>query len=67
MKHAELLQMSKAERMKQIDGDFVNRLHEIDADFKAFCSTGIAARISSLHSCYSMYLNSLDRQPPKRI
>lgn len=46
--------------------EFAQELHQIDADFVNFCSTGIAAKISSMTSCYSMYVNALDRQPEKK-
>lgn len=46
--------------------EFATELHKIDPDFVNFCSTGIAAKISSLTSCYSMYVNALDRQPEKK-
>jgi len=59
--HAEILLAEKSARNKLITLDFVCKLHNIDADFQAFCSTGLAMRISNLHSCYSMYLNALDR------
>jgi len=49
-----------------ITDELVQELLKIDADFKSFSSTGIAARISSITSCYAMYVNSLDRQPAKK-
>ena len=64
-KHVQIIQTNKAARAKLATIDFVTELHKIDADFRAFASTGIAAKISSLQSCYAMYVNSLDRQPAK--
>ena len=66
LQHAFVLQAKKPERAKLITQEFAEQLHEIDADFKAFSQTGIAAKISSLTSCYSMYVNVLDRQPDKK-
>ena len=46
--------------------EFVNALLAIDPDFRTFTSTGIAARISNIVGCYTMFVNSLDRQPEKK-
>lgn len=53
-------------RVKLITAEFVDKLLAIDTDFQTFSQTGIAAKISNLQSCYSMFVNSLDRQPDKK-
>ena len=61
--HAQIVKADKSARVKLITLEFVQELHKIDEDFKAFSSTGIAARVSNLTSVYSMYVNTLDRNP----
>ena len=64
--HAQILKAEKSARVKLITLEFVQELHNIDEDFKAFSTTGIAARVSNLTSVYSMYVNTLDRNPEKK-
>ena len=59
---------TKAQRPKLLDDEHVKAFHESEegAEFRDFCKTGIAARISNLSSVYTMYLNTLDRQTDKK-
>ena len=66
LKHAQIVQDSKASLVKMITVDFANALLAIDPDFCSFTSSGIAARISNIAGCYTMFVNSLDRQPEKK-
>ena len=68
LRHAEILMASKVQRTKMIDSEHVNAFHESEEgkEFKEFCKTGIAAKISNLTSVYTMYLNTLDRQTDKK-
>ena len=51
-----------------LDDEHVKAFHDSNEgeEFRSFCKTGIAARISNLSSVYTMYLNTLDRQPQKK-
>ena len=59
---------SKVQRTKMLVDEHVKSFHDSDEgeEFREFCKTGIAARISNLNSVYTMYLNTLDRQPEKK-
>jgi len=56
--------MDKAQRHKMVRTEFPEELHAKgeNGEFKAFASTGMAAKIGNLQSVYIMYLNTIDRQ-----
>lgn len=52
--------MSKADRHKNIREDFAVQFLGNNEEFKAYASSGIAAKIANLRSVYIMYLNVID-------